>query len=75
MASKLFGGANLSDIARSVKERGEASPFDKPGAARPVMPAAELALTGRPTADLQTAMRRTGSLHGPTRSLRAAAAT
>jgi ParB/RepB/Spo0J family partition protein len=53
MASKLFGGANLSDIARSVKERGEASPFDKPGAARPVMPAAELALTGRPTADLQ----------------------
>jgi len=53
MASKLFGGANLSDIARSVKERGEVSPFDKPGAARPVMPAAELALTGRPTADLQ----------------------
>ena len=53
MASKLFGGTNLSDIARSVKERGDASPFDKPGAARPVMPAAELALTGRPTADLQ----------------------
>jgi ParB family transcriptional regulator, chromosome partitioning protein len=53
MASKLFGGTNLSDIARSVKERGEASPFDKPGAARPVMPAAELALTGRPATDLQ----------------------
>jgi ParB/RepB/Spo0J family partition protein len=53
MASKLFGGANLSDIARSVKDRGEASPFDKPGAARPVMPAAELALTGRAGSDLQ----------------------
>jgi len=53
MASKLFGGTNLSDIARSVKERGDASPFDRPGAAKPVMPAAELALTGRPTADLQ----------------------
>ena len=53
MASKLFGGTNLSDIARSVKERGDASPFDKPGAAKPVMPAAELALTGRPTPDLQ----------------------
>jgi ParB/RepB/Spo0J family partition protein len=53
MASKLFGGTNLSDIARSVKERGDASPFDKPGAVKPVMPAAELALTGRPTADLQ----------------------
>jgi ParB/RepB/Spo0J family partition protein len=53
MASKLFGGTNLSDIARSVKERGDASPFDKPGAAKPVMPAAELALTGRPSADLQ----------------------
>jgi ParB/RepB/Spo0J family partition protein len=53
MASKLFGGTNLSDIARSVTERGDASPFDRPGAAKPVMPAAELALTGRPTADLQ----------------------
>ena len=38
MASKLFGGTNLSDIARSVKERGDTSPFDKPGAARPVLP-------------------------------------
>jgi len=53
MASKLFGGTNLSDIARSVKERGDTSPFDKPGAARPVLPAAELALTGRATSDLQ----------------------
>jgi len=53
MASKLFGGANLSDIARSVKERGEPSPFDKPGSARPVVPAAELALTGRVTPQLE----------------------
>jgi ParB/RepB/Spo0J family partition protein len=53
MASKLFGGTNLSDIARSVKERGDTSPFDKPGAARPVLPAAELALTGRASSDLQ----------------------
>jgi ParB/RepB/Spo0J family partition protein len=53
MASKLFGGTNLSDIARSVKERGDTSPFDKPGAARPVLPAAELALTGRAASDLQ----------------------
>lgn len=53
MASKLFGGANLSDIARSVKERGEPSPFDKPGSARPVVPAAELALTGRVTPELE----------------------
>ena len=53
MASKLFGGANLSDIARSVKEKGEESPFSKPGAARPVLPAAELALTGRTAADQQ----------------------
>ena len=53
MASKLFGGANLSDIARSVKERGEPSPFDKPGSARPVVPAAELALTGRVAPELE----------------------
>lgn len=53
MASKLFGGANLSDIARSVKERGEPSPFDKPGSARPVVPAAELALTGRVGPELE----------------------
>ena len=53
MASKLFGGTNLSDIARSVKERGEPSPFDKPGSARPVVPAAELALTGRVAPELE----------------------
>ncbi|MGH8226515.1 MAG: ParB/RepB/Spo0J family partition protein [Steroidobacteraceae bacterium] len=53
MASKLFGGTNLSDIARSVKERGEPSPFDRPGSARPVVPAAELALTGRVAPELE----------------------
>lgn len=53
MASKLFGGASLSDIARSVKERGDPSPFDKPGSARPVAPAAELALTGRVAPELE----------------------
>jgi ParB/RepB/Spo0J family partition protein len=53
MVSKLFGGTNLSDIARSVKERGEPSPFDKPGSARPVVPAAELALTGRVAPELE----------------------
>lgn len=47
MASKIFGGANLSDIARSVTERAEPSPLDRPTAARPLLAAAELALTGR----------------------------
>jgi ParB family chromosome partitioning protein len=47
MASKIFGGANLSDIARSVKERAEPSPLERPGAARPVLAAAEMAITGR----------------------------
>ena len=47
MASKIFGGANLSDIARSVRERAEPSPLDRPTSARPVLAAAELALTGR----------------------------
>jgi ParB family transcriptional regulator, chromosome partitioning protein len=47
MASKIFGGVNLSDVARSVKERAEPSPFDKPTSARPVLAAAEMALTGR----------------------------
>ena len=47
MASKIFGGANLSDIARSVNERAEPSPLDRPTAARPVLAAAELALSGR----------------------------
>jgi len=53
MTSRLFGGANLSDIARSVKERAEPSPFDKPSAARPILPAAELALTGRAAPELE----------------------
>jgi ParB family transcriptional regulator, chromosome partitioning protein len=53
MATKLFGGVNLSEIARSVKDRGEPSPFDKPSAARPVLPAAELALTGRVAPDFE----------------------
>jgi ParB family transcriptional regulator, chromosome partitioning protein len=47
VASKIFGGINLSDVARSVKERAEPSPFDKPTSAKPVLPAAEMALTGR----------------------------
>jgi ParB family chromosome partitioning protein len=47
MASKIFGGVNLSDVARSVKERAEPSPFDRPSSVRPVLPAAEMALTGR----------------------------
>jgi ParB family chromosome partitioning protein len=53
MAGKLFGGANLSDIARQVKDRAESSPFDKPAAAKPVLPAAELALRGRQGTDLE----------------------
>jgi len=47
VASKIFGGANLSDIARSVTERAEPSPMERPTAARPLLAAAELALTGR----------------------------
>src|ERR1700733_2011960 len=47
MASKIFGGVNLTEVARSVKERADPSPFDKPTAGRPVMAAAEMALTGR----------------------------
>jgi ParB family chromosome partitioning protein len=43
---KLFGGTRLSDIANSVKERAEGSPFER-SAARPVLAAAEMALTGR----------------------------
>jgi ParB family transcriptional regulator, chromosome partitioning protein len=53
MASKLFGGANLSDIARSVKDRADPSPFEKTSSARPILPAAELALTGRTSPDLE----------------------
>ena len=49
MASKIFGGANLSDIARAAKERPDAShaESDKSAPGRPVLAAAELALTGR----------------------------
>lgn len=49
MASRIFGGANLSDIARAARERpGAASAeADKAGPGRPVLAAAELALTGR----------------------------
>jgi len=45
--SKLFGGANLGDLAKSVKERGAPSPFANPNSVKPVLAAAELALTGR----------------------------
>jgi ParB/RepB/Spo0J family partition protein len=47
VASKLFGGNNLGDIARSVKDRNEPSPHDGPTAAKPTMATAELALRGR----------------------------
>src|SRR5690348_14366008 len=48
MASKLFGGTNLSDIARSVKDQPESksTPFERPPV-RPILPAAEMAITGR----------------------------
>jgi len=53
MASKLFGGTKLSDIARSVKERAEPSPMDRPGSARPILAAAEMALTGKVAPQLE----------------------
>ena len=46
MASKLFGGVNLSDVAKQIKQKGDPSPYEN-SPARPRMPAAELALTGR----------------------------
>jgi len=46
MASKLFGGMNLSDVARQIKEKGDPSPYES-SPTRPKVPAAELALTGR----------------------------
>ena len=46
MASKLFGGVNLSDVARQIKEKGDPSPHEN-SPTRPKVPAAELALTGR----------------------------
>ena len=46
MASKLFGGMNLSEVAREIKQKGDPSPYER-SPTRPVVPAAELALTGR----------------------------
>jgi ParB/RepB/Spo0J family partition protein len=46
MASKLFGGMNLSDVAKQIKEKGDPSPFES-SPAQPRVPAVELALTGR----------------------------
>src|SRR5579871_143550 len=46
MASKLFGGVNLSDVAKQIKAKGDPSPYEN-SPARPKVPAAELALTGR----------------------------
>jgi ParB family chromosome partitioning protein len=55
MASRIFGGANLSDIARSARERpepaGSSEKVASPG--RPVLAAAELALTGRVVTPLE----------------------
>jgi ParB family transcriptional regulator, chromosome partitioning protein len=47
MASKIFGGANLSDIARAARPAGDAAAADKAPPGRPVLAVAELALTGR----------------------------
>jgi ParB family transcriptional regulator, chromosome partitioning protein len=47
MASKIFGGANLSDIARAARPAAEAGSADKAPPGRPVLAVAELALTGR----------------------------
>jgi ParB family transcriptional regulator, chromosome partitioning protein len=51
--SRLFGGMNLGDIAQSVKDRAQPSPFESGSRAQPVVPAAELALTGRVTPPLE----------------------
>jgi ParB/RepB/Spo0J family partition protein len=54
MASRIFGGANLSDIARAARERPETpGEGDKAAPGRPVLAAAELALTGRVVAPLE----------------------
>ena len=46
MASKLFGGMNLSEVAKQIKEKGDPSPYES-SPTGPRAPAAELALTGR----------------------------
>ncbi len=46
MASKLFGGVNLSEVAKQVKEKADPSPY-LTSPTRPRVPAAELAWTGR----------------------------
>src|SRR5580658_10981544 len=46
MASKLFGGVDLSALAKQVKEKADPSPYEN-SPTRPRVPAAELALTGR----------------------------
>jgi ParB family chromosome partitioning protein len=47
MASKIFGGASLSDIARATRQPPDAASPDKTPPGRPVLAVAELALTGR----------------------------
>jgi ParB family chromosome partitioning protein len=49
MASKIFGGLNLRDIARGAREPPEPVGVseNKPSPGRPIMATAELALTGR----------------------------
>lgn len=49
MASRLFGGRQLGDLARTVTESAQPSPFNNPTSEKPVLAAAELALTGRST--------------------------
>ena len=46
MASKIFGGINLADVAKQIKEKGDPSPYES-SPSRPKVPAVELALTGR----------------------------
>ena len=46
MASKLFGGMNLSEVAKQIKQKGDPSPYES-SPTSPRVPAAELALTGR----------------------------
>jgi ParB/RepB/Spo0J family partition protein len=45
MASKLFGGMNLSEVAKQIKEKGDPSPYES-SPTGPRVPAAELALKG-----------------------------